>query len=154
MPAPGAGTQHDCVAVPIWGRLNLESGPKDAVMSRRPSHAPPPSPPPQAVPEEPPPRPDGGFHVRSPLHQTLAPPSGSFNFVRVRGESPRALPVLVSARLAHARLAAGRPVVYAGAARRLARPAPADKPAGGPERATKRPEPRTAETSAPEARKP
>src|SRR5271156_1838120 len=76
-----------------------------------------PPPPPQAVAEELVPRPDGGFHIRSPHRQTLAPPSGTFNFVRIQGAVPRSQPVLVSPRLAHAQLAAGRPVVYAGTAK-------------------------------------
>ena len=63
------------------------------------------------------PRPGGGFQVRSAQRHTLSPPSGTFNFVRVHGEAPRARPVLVSAKLAHAQLAGGRPVVYAGTAR-------------------------------------
>jgi hypothetical protein len=71
----------------------------------------------QAVTEELLPRPGGGFHVRSAQRQTLSPPTGTFNFVRVQGETPRARPLLVSSRLAHAQLAAGRPVVYAGTAR-------------------------------------
>ena len=74
-------------------------------------------PPPQgAVAEELVARPGGGFQVRSRQRHTLAPPSGTFNFVRVYGETPRSRPVLVSARLAHAQLAGGRPVVYAGTA--------------------------------------
>jgi len=74
-------------------------------------------PPPRAVAEELVPRPGGGFHVRSLQRQTLSPPSGTFNFVRVHGESPRSRPVLVSAQLAHAQLAGGRPVDYAGTAK-------------------------------------
>lgn len=62
-------------------------------------------------------RPGGGFHVRSAQRHTLSAPSGTFNFVRVHGETPRSRPVLVSAKLAHAQLAGGRPVVYAGTAR-------------------------------------
>ena len=63
------------------------------------------------------PRPGGGFQVRSAQRQTLSPPSGTFNFVRVHGEAPRARPVLVSTKLPHAQIAGGRPVVYAGTAR-------------------------------------
>lgn len=73
--------------------------------------------PPRAVAEELVPRPGGGFHVRSPQRQTLSPPSGTFNFVRVYGDAPRSRPVLVSAQLAHAQLAGGRPVAYAGTAK-------------------------------------
>lgn len=63
------------------------------------------------------PAPGGAFQVRSGQRQTLSPPTGTFNFVRVHGEAPRSRPVLVSAKLAHAQIAAGRPVVYAGTAR-------------------------------------
>jgi hypothetical protein len=63
------------------------------------------------------PGPGGGFHVRSAQRQTLSPPSGTFNFVRVHGDAPRARPLLVSTKLPHAQLAGGRPVVYAGTAR-------------------------------------
>jgi hypothetical protein len=73
--------------------------------------------PPQATAEELMSRPGGGFHVRSAQRHTLSAPSGTFNFVRVHGETPRSRPVLVSAKLAHAQLAGGRPVVYAGTAR-------------------------------------
>jgi hypothetical protein len=76
-----------------------------------------PPPPSQAIAEELVPRPGGGFHVRSTQRQTLSPPSGTFNFVRVHGETPRARTVLISPKLAHAQLAGGRPVVYAGTAR-------------------------------------
>lgn len=71
----------------------------------------------RTFPEELVPGPGGRFLLRATDRQTLSPPSGTFNFVRVHGEAPRARPVLVSSRLAHAQLAAGRPVVYAGAAR-------------------------------------
>jgi hypothetical protein len=63
------------------------------------------------------PRPGGGFQVRSAQRQTLSPPSGTFNFVRVHGDAPRAKPVLVSTKLPHGQLAGGRPVVHAGTAR-------------------------------------
>ena len=69
------------------------------------------------MPEELVPGPGGRFLLRSTDRHTLSPPSGTFNFVRIHGEAPRARPVLVSSRLAHAQLAGGRPVVYAGAAR-------------------------------------
>ena len=77
-------------------------------------HRPPPL---RAVAEELVPAPGGGFQVRSAQLHTLSPPSGTFNFVRVHGETPRAQPVLVSSGLAHAQLAGGRPVLYAGTAR-------------------------------------
>jgi hypothetical protein len=71
----------------------------------------------RTLPEELVPGPGGRFMLRSTDRHTLAPPSGTFNFVRVHGLAPRERPMLVSSRLAHAQLAAGRPVVYAGAAR-------------------------------------
>jgi hypothetical protein len=73
--------------------------------------------PPRAVAEELVPRPGGGFQVRSAERHTTSPPTGTFNFVRVHGDTPRSRPLLVSARLAHAQMAGGRPVVYAGTAR-------------------------------------
>ena len=73
-------------------------------------------PPPTAVAEELMPAPGGGFHVRSAQRQTLTPPTGTFNFVRIQGKTPRSQPILVSPKLPHAQLAAGRPVVYAGTA--------------------------------------
>ena len=75
-----------------------------------------PPPPPHAVAEELVPAPGGGFQVRSVQRQTLSPPSGTFNFVRIHGETPRSQPLLVSSKLAHAQLAGGRPVIYAGTA--------------------------------------
>src|SRR5271163_1607108 len=74
-------------------------------------------PPPRAVAEELEPRPGGGFQLRSAERQTTSPPTGTFNFVRVHGDTPRSRPLLVSAKLAHAQMASGRPVVYAGTAR-------------------------------------
>ena len=47
----------------------------------------------------------------------MTPPTGTFNFVRVHGETPHNRPLLISAKLAHAQMAGGRPVVYAGTAR-------------------------------------
>ncbi|MFZ4409505.1 MAG: hypothetical protein ACOYOH_19345 [Paracraurococcus sp.] len=76
-----------------------------------------PPPPRGVVAEELVPGPGGQFQLRAPERQTLAPPSGTFNFVRVEGEAPRSRPVLMSSRLPHAQIAAGRPVVYAGTAR-------------------------------------
>jgi hypothetical protein len=77
-------------------------------------HAPPP---PRAVAEELLARPGGGFQVRSAQRHTMSPPTGTFNFVRVHGDTPRSRPLLVSAKLAHAQMSGGRPVVYAGTAR-------------------------------------
>lgn len=73
-------------------------------------------PPPRATGEELVAQPGGSFRVRSAERQTLSPPSGTFNFVRVRGDTPRNRPVLISTKLAHAQLADGRPVIYAGTA--------------------------------------
>jgi hypothetical protein len=75
------------------------------------------APPPQAVAEELVARPGGRFHVRSAERQTFWSPTGTFNFVRIQGETPRSRPLLVSAKLAHAQMNRGRPVVYAGTAR-------------------------------------
>src|SRR5271163_4396405 len=74
-------------------------------------------PPPRAVAEELVPRPGGGFQVRSAERHTVTSPTGTFNFVRVHGDRPHSRPLLVSAKLAHAQMADGRPVVYAGTAR-------------------------------------
>lgn len=76
-----------------------------------------PRPAPQALAEELVPRPGGGYQARSAQRNTLSPPTGTFNFVRVQGETPRARPLLISAKLPHAQLTGGRPVVYAGTAR-------------------------------------
>jgi hypothetical protein len=74
-------------------------------------------PPPRAVAEELVARPGGGFQVRSDQRHTMSPPTGTFNFVRVHGDTPRSRPLLVSTKLAHAQMSGGRPVVYAGTAR-------------------------------------
>jgi hypothetical protein len=74
-------------------------------------------PPPRAVVEELVARPGGGFQLRSAQRHTMSPPTGTFNFVRVHGDTPRSRPLLVSAKLAHAQMSGGRPVVYAGTAR-------------------------------------
>jgi hypothetical protein len=76
-----------------------------------------PPPPPQAVSEELVPRSGGGFQVRSAQRHTLSAPTGTFNFVRILGATPRSQPLLISVRLAPARMAGGRPVIYAGTAR-------------------------------------
>ena len=75
------------------------------------------APPPHALAEELMARPGGGFQLRSAERQTMSPPTGTFNFVRIQGEAPRSRPLLVSAKLAHAQISGGRPVVYAGTAR-------------------------------------
>ncbi len=46
-----------------------------------------------------------------------AAPDGAYNFVRVQGGAPNRSRLLISAGLAHADLAAGAPVVYAGTVR-------------------------------------
>jgi len=74
-------------------------------------------PPPRAVAEELVARPGGGFQVRSAERHTMSRPTGTFNFVRIHGDPPRNRPLLVSAKLAHAQMSGGRPVVYAGTAR-------------------------------------
>lgn len=61
--------------------------------------------------------PGGAFQVRSAQRQTLSPPSGTFNFVRVHGDTPKARPLFVSSALPHAQIAGGRAVVYAGTVR-------------------------------------
>jgi hypothetical protein len=73
-------------------------------------------PPPRAVAEELVAQPGGRYQVRS-ERQTFWSPTGTFNFVRVQGDTPRNRPLLVSAKLAHAQMNRGRPVVYAGTAR-------------------------------------
>ncbi len=62
-------------------------------------------------------QPGGTFAMRSGERNTLVPPSGTFNFVRVAGDTPRAQATLISSGLPHAQIAGGRPVVYAGTAR-------------------------------------
>jgi hypothetical protein len=62
-------------------------------------------------------QPGGTFAMRSAERQTLVPPSGTFNFVRVEGETSRTRSTLLSSGLPHAQIAGGRAVVYAGTAR-------------------------------------
>jgi hypothetical protein len=73
--------------------------------------------PPRAVPEELVAQPGGNYQVRSAERQTFWSPTGTFNFVRIQGDTPRSRPLLVSTKLAHAQMNRGRPVVYAGTAR-------------------------------------
>lgn len=74
--------------------------------------------PPPLVPRDPPLRLEerrhGGFELQGPDARPQGRPNGSYNFVRVEGERPGQAPLFVSPRLAHAQLAQGRPVVYAG----------------------------------------
>jgi hypothetical protein len=62
-------------------------------------------------------QPGGTFAMRSAERQTLVPPSGTFNFVRVEGETSRTRSTFLSSGLPHAQIAGGRAVVYAGTAR-------------------------------------
>lgn len=56
----------------------------------------------------------GAFELQGPDARPRGRPNGSYNFVRVEGDRPGQAPLFVSPRLAHAQLAQGRPVVYAG----------------------------------------
>ena len=58
----------------------------------------------------------GLFQLRSPDSQTLSPPSGQYNFVRVQGLTRNQTTTVLSSRAPHAALAGGRPVLYAGTA--------------------------------------
>src|ERR1700761_2764410 len=58
--------------------------------------------------------PDGSFLLRSLDRGTLAPPSGTFNFVRVHGQTRNDAHLYASSQLPHAALAQGKPVIYAG----------------------------------------
>lgn len=62
-------------------------------------------------------QPDGTFRTRDAERGTLGQPNGTYNFVRVQGQRRGDTSLLVSPRLPHAHLAAGRPVIYAGTAR-------------------------------------
>ncbi len=62
-------------------------------------------------------QPDGTFRVRNAERGTLGQPNGVYNFVRVQGQRRGDASLVVSPRLPHAHLAAGRPVLYAGTAR-------------------------------------
>jgi hypothetical protein len=59
----------------------------------------------------------GLFHVRQAERGTMERPNGTYNFVRVQGETRNAGRTLVSTRSGHAGLAAGQPVIYAGTVR-------------------------------------
>jgi hypothetical protein len=75
------------------------------------------APPPYAMAEELVAQPGGRYEVRSAERHTFWSPTGTFNFVRIQGDTPRSRPLLVSTKLAHAQMNRGRPVVYAGTAR-------------------------------------
>jgi hypothetical protein len=62
-------------------------------------------------------QPDGSFRLRSLDRGTMAPPSGVYNFVRVHGATRNDAHLYASARLPHAALAQGKPVIYAGTAK-------------------------------------
>jgi hypothetical protein len=61
-------------------------------------------------------QPAGAYALRALGSRTLAPPDGTYNFVRVQGARPGPGDVYLSPRLPHADLAQGRPVIYAGTA--------------------------------------
>lgn len=60
--------------------------------------------------------PGGGFQLRLHDRQVMARPNGTYNFVRVQGLTRNQTTTVLSPRAAHAALAAGRPVLYAGTA--------------------------------------
>jgi len=62
-------------------------------------------------------QPDGSYRVRSAERNTLAPPNGIYNFVRIQGATRNEANLYVSPRMPHAHLAGGRPVLYAGTAK-------------------------------------
>jgi len=62
-------------------------------------------------------QPDGSYRVRSAERNTLAPPNGGYNFVRIQGATRNEANLYVSPRMPHAHLAGGRPVLYAGTAK-------------------------------------
>jgi len=62
-------------------------------------------------------QPDGSYRVRSADRNTLAPPNGVYNFVRIQGATRNEANLYVSPRMPHAHLAGGRPVLYAGTAK-------------------------------------
>ena len=57
------------------------------------------------------------FLVRDAARSLCSKPSGTYNFVRVQGSTPKDARTLVSPRRSHASLAEGHPVIYAGTAR-------------------------------------
>ncbi len=72
---------------------------------------------PQGMAEELVGQPDGTYRVRDGERGTLGQPNGVYNFVRVQGARRGDAAVLVSPKMPHAHLAAGRPVIYAGTAK-------------------------------------
>lgn len=57
------------------------------------------------------------FQVRDSGRGVMVRPNGTYNFVRVTGETRAKAETLVSSKAGHAAIAAGRPVLYAGTAR-------------------------------------
>jgi hypothetical protein len=57
------------------------------------------------------------FQVRESGRGVMVRPNGTYNFVRVTGETRAKAETLVSAKAGHAAIAGGRPVLYAGTAR-------------------------------------
>jgi len=57
------------------------------------------------------------FQVRDSGRGVMVRPNGTYNFVRVTGETRTKAETLVSAKAGHAAIAGGRPVLYAGTAR-------------------------------------
>ncbi|MGQ3049634.1 MAG: hypothetical protein ACT6Q8_23530 [Niveispirillum sp.] len=57
------------------------------------------------------------FQVRDSGRGVMVRPNGTYNFVRVTGETQAKAETLVSSKAGHAAIAAGRPVLYAGTAR-------------------------------------
>lgn len=57
------------------------------------------------------------FQLRQPDRGVMVRPNGTYNFVRVAGQTRAQSQTLVSAKAGHAAIAAGRPVLYAGTMR-------------------------------------
>lgn len=57
------------------------------------------------------------FQLRQPDRGVMVRPNGTYNFVRVAGETRAQSQTLVSAKAGHAAIAGGRPVLYAGTVR-------------------------------------
>lgn len=60
---------------------------------------------------------DGQFHMRTPDRGLRVKPNGTYNFVRVHGETRNQAHTYVSSDASHAKLAEGRAVLYAGTIR-------------------------------------
>ncbi|HSK38193.1 MAG TPA: hypothetical protein VK943_00350 [Arenibaculum sp.] len=57
---------------------------------------------------------DGRFHLRTAERGLHVRPNGTYNFVRVHGTTRNDMHTFVSTKASHAKLASGRPVLYAG----------------------------------------